>query len=166
MLFVEGPAAVTPCGDLRANRPCRDGAAKRERRINGGNGLRALADALNGEVAVVHKAAKNALVDIDALNLVEAHLKGPPLDETGLVDDPHVGYVGLGGPAVEPSRRRPVQGRKPSDRRQYQANQRQRVGGDEAPQHQKCDRSDPRRDCRQKVHPVFVGRIQHPFAGL
>jgi hypothetical protein len=33
------------------------------------------------------------------------------------VDNPHVGYVGLGGPAVEPSRRRPVQGRKPSEPR-------------------------------------------------
>src|SRR4029077_11188484 len=54
---------------------------KRERRGNGGNGFRALADALNGEVAVVHKAAKNALVDVDALDLVEAHLEGPPLDE-------------------------------------------------------------------------------------
>jgi len=92
--------------------------------------LRTLADALNGEVTVVHEAAKNALVDVDALDLVEAHLEGPPLDETGLVDDPHVGDVGLGGPAVEPSRRRPVQGRKPRDRRQCQANQHQRVGSD------------------------------------
>ena len=65
--------------------------------------MRALADALNGEVAVVHKAAKNALIDVNALDFVEAHLEGPPLDETGLVDDPHVGDVGLGGPAVEPS---------------------------------------------------------------
>jgi len=97
---------------------------------NGGNGLRALANALNGQVAVVHKATKNTLVDIDALNFVEAHFKGPPLDETGLVDDPHVGYVGLGGPTVEPSRRRPVQGSKPSYRRQYHANQHQYVASD------------------------------------
>ena len=69
--FVVRAAPVTPCRDLRANRPCRDGVAKRERRGNGGNGLRALAHALNGEVAVVHKAAKNALVDVDALDFVE-----------------------------------------------------------------------------------------------
>jgi hypothetical protein len=43
---------------------------------------------------------------------------------------------------------------------------RQRVGGDHARQHQKHDRHDPRRDCRQKEHPVLVGRIQHPLAGL
>src|SRR6478672_5557031 len=114
MLFVGG-AGVKPCRDLRANRACRDGAAKCERRINGGNGLRTLADALNGEVAIVQKAAKNALIDIDALNFVEAHLKGPPLDETGLVDDPHVGYVGLGGPAVKQNSSSPVQGCKSSD---------------------------------------------------
>ena len=41
---------------------------ERERRGNGGNGLRALADALNGEVAVVHKAAKNALVHVDVFS--------------------------------------------------------------------------------------------------
>jgi hypothetical protein len=136
----------------------------RERRGNGGNGLRTLADALNGDVAVVHKAAKNALVDVDALDLVEAHLEGPPLDETGLVDD--FGDVGLGGPAVEPGRRRPVQGRKPRDRRKGQANRHQRVGGDHARQHQKHNRHDPRRDCRQKEHPRRIGRIQHPLAGL
>jgi hypothetical protein len=50
-------------GDLRADRSRRDGIAKRERRGNGGNGFRALADTLNRDVAVVHKAAKNALVD-------------------------------------------------------------------------------------------------------
>ena len=27
-------------------------------------------------------------------------------------------------------------------------------------------RHDPRRDCLKKEHPVLVGRIQHPFAGL
>src|SRR5437763_6499076 len=109
-------ATVTACRDLRANRSGRDGAAECERRGNGGNGFRALADALNGEVAVVHKAAKDALVNIDALNFIERHFKSPPPDETGFVDNPHVGYVGLGGPAVDTSRRRPVQGRKSSDR--------------------------------------------------
>jgi len=81
------------CHDLGADRSCRDGIAKRERRRNGGNGLRALADALNGDVAIVHEAAKNTLVDVDALDLVEAHLEGPPLDKTGLVNDPHIGDV-------------------------------------------------------------------------
>ena len=52
-----------------------------------------------------------------ALDLVEAHLEGPPLDETGLVDDPHIGDIGLGGPAVEPGRA--VQ-YKPRDRREGQ----------------------------------------------
>ena len=95
--------------DLRADRSRCDGVSKSERRGNGGNGLRALANTLDGQVTVVHNAAKNALVDIDALNFVEAHLKGPPLNETGLVDDPHVANVGLGGPAVEPSGCRLVQ---------------------------------------------------------
>ena len=107
MLLIEGP--VTPCRNLRANRSCRDGVAKCERRGNGGNGLRALAGATNGQVAVVQKAAKNALVDVDALDLVEAYFEGPPLDETCLVDDPHIGDVGLGGPAVEPGLPGPVQ---------------------------------------------------------
>ena len=40
-------------------------------------GLCTLADALNGDVAIVHKAAKNALIDVDALDLAEAHLLGP-----------------------------------------------------------------------------------------
>src|SRR6478736_9505085 len=96
--LVEEATPVTLCRDLRANRSCRDGVAKRERRGNGGNGLRALAGAPNGEVAVVHEAAKNALVDVDALDFVEADLEGPPLDETGLVGDPHVGDVGLCAP--------------------------------------------------------------------
>ena len=92
--------------------------------------------------------SKNALVDIDALDFVEAHFEGSPLNKAGLVDDPQIGDIGLGGLAVEPSRRRPVQGSKPSDRRESQANQRQRVGSKEVPQRQKCDRHDPRRDCR------------------
>jgi hypothetical protein len=40
--------------------------------------LRTLANTLNGQVTIVHNAAKKALLDIDALDLVEAHLKGPP----------------------------------------------------------------------------------------
>jgi len=111
----EGKISTSAAWPLLADRSCRDGIAKRERRGNGGNGFRALADTLNGDVAVVHKAAKNALVDVDALDLVEAHFEGPPLDETGLVDDPHVGDVGLRDPAVEPCRRRPVQGHEACD---------------------------------------------------
>jgi hypothetical protein len=119
---VEAMVTVTPCRDLGASRLCRNGAAERKRRGDGGNGFRALADALNGEITVVHKAAKDTLVNIDALNFVEPHFKGPSLDEAGFVDNPHVGYVGLGSPAVKPRGRRPVQGRKSSDRRQCQAN--------------------------------------------
>ena len=55
-----------------------------------------------GDVAVVEDAAEDALVDVDALDLVEAHLEGAPLDEAGLVDDAQIGDVGLGGPAMEP----------------------------------------------------------------
>ena len=87
--------------DLRADRSRCDGVAKSERRGNDRNGLHALAGALNGEVPIVHKVAKNALVDVDAFDFVEADLEGPPFDETGLVNDPHVGDVGLGGPTVE-----------------------------------------------------------------
>ena len=43
-------------------------------------------DALNSDVAVVHQAAKNALIDIDALDFIHAHFKGLPLDEASLVD--------------------------------------------------------------------------------
>ena len=38
--------------------------------------------------------------------------------------------------------------------------------GSKEPQQQKCDCHDPRRDCRKKEHPLFVGGVQHPFAGL
>ena len=157
-------APATPCRDLRADRSCRDCVAKCERRGNGRNGLRALADALNGGSPCAREAAKNALVDIDALDFVELISKVrclmKPVLWTTRTLVTSVSVVSGG------TSRRPVQGRKPSDRRQGQANQHQRVGGDQAPQHQKCDRHDPRRDCRQKGHPVLVGRIQHPFAGL
>ena len=52
---------------------------------------------------------KNALVDVDALDLVEAHFEGAALDEAGLVDDAQLGDVGLGGPAMEPGLDGPVQ---------------------------------------------------------
>src|SRR5258707_4280716 len=81
---------------------CGDGIAERQRRGNGGDGFLALADAEDGDVAVIQDAPENALVDIDALDLVEAHLEGAALDEAGLVDDAQIGDVGLGGPAMEP----------------------------------------------------------------
>jgi hypothetical protein len=127
-------------------------SSKFERRSNGGNGSRALADALNSEVALIHQAAKDALIDIDALDFIEAHFKGLPLDEAGLMDDPQVRDISLGRPAVKPSRRRQVQGRNPGNRRQGQTNEYQHVGGDHAPQYQKSDHHDPSRDCRKKVH--------------
>src|SRR5215207_7807815 len=101
---------------LRADRSCGDSVAKSERRGNGGNGLRALANTLDGQVTVVHYAANKALVDIDALDFVEAHFKGPPPDEAGFMDHPQVGYVRLGGRPVKPDNPRPIQGRKPRHR--------------------------------------------------
>ena len=74
--------------------------------VDGADGFPALADAHDGHVAVVHDAAENALVDVHAFDLVDAHLEGAALDEAGLVDNPEIGDVGLGGPAMEPCRRR------------------------------------------------------------
>src|ERR1700692_1781937 len=71
-------------------------------RSDGIDGLGPLAHAPHRDVAVVEDATRNALVDVDALDLVEAHLERAALDEAGLVDDAHVGDVGLGGPAAEP----------------------------------------------------------------
>src|ERR1700733_313878 len=83
--------------------------AKRQRRGNRSDGFPALADAQDGDVAIIQDAAEDALIDIDALDLVEGHLEGPPLDEAGLVDNPQIGDVGLGGPAMEPGGEGPVQ---------------------------------------------------------
>src|ERR1019366_1702726 len=52
-----------------------DVVAEFQRRGNGRDGFLALADAEDGHVAVVEDAAENALVDVDALDLVETHFK-------------------------------------------------------------------------------------------
>ena len=83
--------------------------AEIQRRGDGRNGFLALADAEDGDVAIIEDAAEDALVDVDALDLVERHFKGTPLDEPGLVHDAQVGDVGLGGPAAEPGFCRPIQ---------------------------------------------------------
>ena len=49
--------------------------AERQRRGDGVDFLFALADAQDRHVAVVEDAAQDALVDVDALDLVEAHLE-------------------------------------------------------------------------------------------
>jgi hypothetical protein len=140
--------------------------AERQRRGNGPNGFLALADAQDGDVAVVHDAAEDALVDVDALDLVETHLEGPPLDETGLVDDPEIGDVGLGGGAAEPGHHGPVQRDEGRNRRQRQTEHRRRVGDNHARHYQKRQGHDPARDRRQVEHPVRIGGIQHLLAGL
>ncbi len=89
----------------------------------------ALADAPDGHVAVVEDTAEDALIDVDAFDLVEAHLEGAPLDEPGLVDDPQIGDVGLGGPAVEPGLHGPVQRHDRHHRRGRQAQQNDALGG-------------------------------------
>src|SRR5258708_40255129 len=79
-----------------------DVIAEFERRGDGVDRLGALADAAYRDAAVVEDAARDALVDVGALDLVEAHLKGAALAEAGLLHDPHIGDVGLGGPALAP----------------------------------------------------------------
>src|SRR5436190_845635 len=85
--------------EARRRRRCRAGGVPKGNR---GDGLLALAYAHDGDVAIVEDAAEDGLVDIDTLDLVEAHLEGLARDETGLVDDAQIGDVGLRGPAVEP----------------------------------------------------------------
>ena len=85
-----------------------DEVAEFEGRGDGVDGLVALTDAKDRDVAVIEETAEDALVDVDALDLVEAHLECLPLDEPGLVDNAQIGDVGLGGPAMVPSRYRLV----------------------------------------------------------
>src|SRR5580704_9223163 len=75
--------------------PHGDVAAEIEWRGDGGDGLLALADAHDCHVAIIEQTAEDALVDVDALDLVQRHLEGAPLDEPGLVHHAHVGDVGL-----------------------------------------------------------------------
>src|SRR6202011_1378307 len=113
-----GSTVEPPPPELRAPKFCcmamavlsrGDVVAEIQRRSDGRDGLRAFADATNRHVAIVEDAAQNALVDVDALDLVERHFEGAPLDEPGLVHDAQIGDVGLGGPAVEQGFCAPVQ---------------------------------------------------------
>src|SRR6266550_4868996 len=84
-----------------------DVVAECEGRGDGRDGFLALADALDGHVAVIEDAAQDRLVDVDALDLVEADFERAPLDEPGLVDHAQIGDVGLGGRAMETGLRGP-----------------------------------------------------------
>ena len=130
------------------------------------DGFLALADAEDRHVAVVEDAAEDALVDVDALDLVEAHLKRLPLDKAGLVDDAQIGDVGLGGPAMEPGGYRPVQRGDGETAANDRHNSTSTSVADHARQHQEDDCHNPGDDRRQEEYPVRVGRIQHLLAGL
>src|ERR1700753_1734843 len=80
----------------------RDVVTEAERRGDGADGLRALADPAHRDVAIIQQTAQDTLIDVDTLDLVETHFKGAALDKAGLVDNPQIGDVGLGGPAMEP----------------------------------------------------------------
>src|SRR5260370_1341063 len=143
-----------------------DVIAEVERRSDRRDRLGPLADASHRDVAVVQDAAENALVDIDALDLVEAHFERAPLDEPGLVDHAQIGDVGLGGPAMEPGLEGPVQRRDRHHGRSRQVKQDDAFCDGCARQKKEHDGQDPRRDCRPIQDPVRIGRIQHLFTGL
>src|SRR4030088_2778340 len=143
-----------------------DVIAEVERRSDGIDRLGPLADAPHGDAAVVEDAAENALVDVDALDLVKAHFKRTSLDEAGLVDDAQVGDVGFGGPAVEPGFHGPVQCHDRHHGRGRQAYQHDSFGIGLARQQEQQDGHDPGRNRRHIKYPVRVGRIQHLLAGL
>src|SRR5882762_9477833 len=143
-----------------------DVVAEVEGGSDGGNGFLALADAEDGYVAVIEDAAENALVNVDALDLVEAHFEGAALDEAGLVDDAQVGDVGLGSPAMEPGLHGPVQRGDRHHGRGRQAQEDDAFGGGCPRQKEQDDGQDPGRDRRPIKYPVRIGRIQHLFPGL
>src|SRR6266702_6676529 len=89
----------------------RDVVAEIERRTNGGDVLPALADPLDGHVAIIEDTPQDRLVDVDALDLVQRYFEGAALDKPGLVHNPHVSDVGLGGKTMEPGLDRPIQRR-------------------------------------------------------
>src|SRR3982074_1306023 len=86
-----------------------DVIAEVEWRSDGLDRLRPFAHAPTRCATVIQDAAEDALIDVDAFHLVQAHLEGAAFDEAGLVHNPQIGHVGLGGPAVEPAFRLPVQ---------------------------------------------------------
>src|SRR6185295_4954821 len=94
---------------LRTGRSCGDGIAKRQWRSDHIEGLSTLADPQDRYVAVVEDATEDALVDVNALNLVDTHLECLPFNKAGLVDDAEIGDVGFSGPAMEPGGCRLVQ---------------------------------------------------------
>ena len=118
----------------------------------------------NRYVAVVEDAAEDALVDVDALDLVDTHLERLPLNEAGLVDDTEIGDVGLGGPSMEPGGDRFVQ-RAMAD---IAANARQTASVRMGRHHPRRTRIRTLQSSRltAEIYPVRVGRIQHLLAGL
>src|SRR5436853_4787759 len=143
-----------------------DVIAELEWRSDGIDGLGPLADASHRNVTVVQYATKNALVDVDALDLVEADLERAALDEAGLVDNAHIGDVGLSGPAMEPGLQGPVKRHDRHHGRGRQTQQDDAFGGGLPRQQEEEDGHDPGRNRRQIEDPVRIGRIQHLFAGL
>ena len=102
-----------PCVDSRCSAGLRGGldgrvpvgldvAAELERRVDLAKRLQAGAGAAHGDVAVVEEPAEERLVDVDALDLLDAHLDRVAADEAALEDDPPVGDRDLRGPALEP----------------------------------------------------------------
>ena len=112
--------------------------------------LRPLADAPHCNAAVVKNTAKNALVDVDALDLVQAHLERAALDEPALVDDAQVGDVGLGGPAMEPGLYGPIQRGNRHDGRGRQAQQDDPFGDGRARQKEE--------DYRARIQAAIAGK--------
>src|SRR5947209_7961301 len=81
--------------------------AQLQRMVDAAQRLNRLAGAANDDVAIIEQAARDALDDVDALDLVHMHLDRAAMNKTGLVDDPPVGHCHLGDPAPEPSLRAP-----------------------------------------------------------
>src|SRR5436305_1047590 len=102
-----------------------------------------------GDVTIVEQATGNALVDVDALDLVQRHLEAAALDEAGLVHHPQIGDVGLGGEAVEPGLDGPVQGGQRDKARPDERQQHEPLDDRLARQHEQDQRHDPGQDGRE-----------------
>ena len=118
--------------------------------------LHALADAADGDVAVVEHAAQNALVDIDALDLVQRHLEGTPLDEAELVHHPPVGDVGLGGQRWNQARSDQYRAAAPPRNRAEQPASCRSVPTRRREQRQKDERHDPGQHGRKINDPMAL----------